>query len=89
MKILIPQYFQPFTGWLPEVEVTGATVGEALDDLFRQHPGLRMHFYTHWGILSANVLIYINQDEIFTLQGMDTSIKPGDTLRVVPTVSGG
>jgi molybdopterin converting factor small subunit len=64
-------------------------VEEALDDLFRQHPNLRPHFYTHWGILSANVLIYLNQDEVFTLQGMATEIKPGDTLRVVPTVSGG
>jgi molybdopterin converting factor small subunit len=89
MKILIPQYFQPFTGWHSEVEVTGASVGQVLNDLFRQHPDLYPHFYTHWGVLSANVLIYLNQDEIFTLQGMDTPIKPGDSLRVVPTVSGG
>jgi molybdopterin converting factor small subunit len=89
MKMKIPSYFQPFTYWKDEAEVQGDNVGLVIADLFRQFPELKPHFYTYWGILSANVLIYINQDEIFTRQGLDTPVQTGDMVRIVPTVSGG
>ena len=89
MDIKIPSYFQPFTDWQTELTVEGTTVGEVLDDLFKQYPQLRPHFYTHWGILSANVLIYLNKDEIFTLGGMDTPVNDTDRVTFVPTASGG
>lgn len=89
MQLKIPMYFQPFTGWKDEVDVNGATVGAVMDDLFRQFPDLKPHFYTHWGVFSANVLIYLNQEEIFTLQGFETPVNANDHIRIVPTVSGG
>jgi sulfur-carrier protein len=89
MKMKIPSYFQPFTDWNTEVSVDGATVGDVLEDLFRQFPQLHQHFYTHWGILSANVLIYLNRDEIFTLNGMNTPVTIKDHITIVPTASGG
>jgi molybdopterin converting factor small subunit len=89
MIIKIPSYFQPFTDWKTELNVEGATVGEVLEDLFRQFPQLRQHFYTHWGILSANVLIYLNQEEIFTLAGLNTPVNSTDRITIVPTASGG
>jgi molybdopterin converting factor small subunit len=64
-------------------------VASALEELFGQYPEMRPHIYTHWGILSANVLFYINQEEIFTLQGLDTPFMDGDKLILVPTASGG
>jgi molybdopterin converting factor small subunit len=50
---------------------------------------MRRHIYTHWGILSANVIFYINQEEIFTMQGLETPLKEGERLIMVPTASGG
>lgn len=89
MNIKIPSYFQPFTDMRTEVSIDGATVGEALEDLFRQFPQLKPHFYTHWGILSANVLIYLNRDEIFSLDGLNTKVTSDDHITIVPTASGG
>ena len=89
MQLKIPMYFQPFTGWNDEVEVKGNSIGMVMEDLFHQFPELRTHFFTHWGILSANVLIYLNQEEIFSLQGFETPVNAGDHIRIVPTASGG
>lgn len=89
MKVKIPSYFQPFTDWKTEVDVEGGTVGAVMENIFGQFPELRQHFYTHWGVLSANVLIYINQDEVFTRQGLDTPVNADDRITFVPTASGG
>ncbi len=89
MQLKIPSYFQPFTEWKTEINVDGQTVGEIMANMFKQYPGLKPHFYTYWGVLSANVLIYLNQDEIFTLKGMETPLKQGDKITFIPTASGG
>lgn len=89
MKVKIPSFFQPFTEWKPELVLSGRTVGEVMEDMFNQYPDLRQHFFTHWGILSANVLIYLNGEEIFTLQGLDTRVTDNDHITFVPTASGG
>lgn len=69
--------------------VQPGTVGSVLEELFEQYPEMRKHIYTHWGILSANVIFYLNQEEIFTLQGLDTPVEGNDRLIMVPTASGG
>ncbi len=87
--IKIPSYFQPFTDWKTEITVKPGNVGSALEELFDQYPDMRKHIYTRWGILSANVIFYLNQEEIFTQQGLDTPFNEGDRLIMVPTASGG
>jgi len=87
--IKIPSYFQPFTDWKTELTVKPGTVNSALEELFDQYPIMRRHIYTHWGILSANVIFYVNQEEIFTMQGLETPLNEGDRLIMVPTASGG
>lgn len=89
ITVKIPSYFQPFCDWQGEFPAQAETVGAALELLLEQYPDLRPHLYTYWGILSANVLFYLNKDEIFSLQGMETPLKNGDRLLLVPTASGG
>lgn len=89
ITLKIPEFYRPFVDWKTEVELEGGTAGEVLEDLFRKHPAVRQLFFTHWGILSANVLIYLNGEDIFSLQGLDTPVGASDRLRIVPTVSGG
>jgi molybdopterin converting factor small subunit len=89
ISIKIPSLYQPFTEWKSEFKIQADTVGDALRSLLEQVPNLYPHLYTHWGILTANVLIYLNDDEVFTLQGLDTPLKTGDALRLIPTISGG
>jgi molybdopterin converting factor small subunit len=89
VTIKIPAYFQPFSEWNSELVVDAKTTGGVLEALLKTYPQLRPHFYTHWGILSANILFYLNEDEIFSLQGMETPVKDGDRFLLVPTASGG
>lgn len=89
VEIKIPSYYQPFTEFQTELKVDGHTVGEAMERLIRTFPDLKPLIYTYWGILSANIIIYLNENEIFSLQGMDTPIQDGDRILLVPTISGG
>lgn len=85
----IPGYFQPFMDWQTELPVAAETFGDALIRLLAQYPEMRPHLYTYWGTLSANVLFYLNKEEVFSLQGLDTPLRDGDRITLVPTASGG
>jgi sulfur-carrier protein len=72
-----------------DVEVRASTVGAALDELVRRHPGLLRHLRTERGALREHVNIYVNEDDIRTLRGEATALAAGDTITVVPSIAGG
>ena len=88
-RVLIPTPLRPFTGKKDAVEVAGATVGELLADLTRQHEGLKKHLYTDDGRLRSFVNVYVNDEDIRYLQKEQTPVEDGDTLSIVPSVAGG
>jgi sulfur-carrier protein adenylyltransferase/sulfurtransferase len=88
-RVLIPTPLRPFTGKKDAVEVAGATVGELLADLTRQHEGLKKHLYNDEGRLRSFVNVYVNDEDIRYLQKEQTPVKDGDTLSIVPSVAGG
>ena len=87
--IQIPTPLRPFTEKKESVEVNGATVGELLADLTKRYEGLRKHLYADDGRLRNFVNVYLNDEDIRYLQREQTSVKPGDTLSIVPSVAGG
>jgi adenylyltransferase/sulfurtransferase len=87
--IHIPTPLRPFTDKKESVEVSGATVGELLQDLTRKHDGLRKHLYADDGRLRNFVNVYLNDEDIRYMQKEQTPVKPGDTLSIVPSVAGG
>ncbi|MSO51202.1 MAG: molybdenum cofactor biosynthesis protein MoeB [Acidobacterium sp.] len=89
IKILIPTPLRPFTDKLDTVEVSGATVGDLLQDLTIQYPGLKQHLYAADGKLRSFVNVYVNDDDIRYLQKNETPVKDGDTLSIIPSVAGG
>lgn len=89
IKILIPTPLRPFTDKLDTVEVSGATVGELLQNLTTMHPGLTQHLYAADGKLRSFVNVYVNDDDIRYLQKNETPVKDGDTLSIIPSVAGG
>ncbi len=89
IKILIPTPLRPFTDKLDTVEVSGATVGELLQNLTTMHPGLKQHLYAADGKLRSFVNVYVNDDDIRYLQKNETPVKDGDTLSIIPSVAGG
>ena len=71
------------------VEVTGSTVGEAMNSLVALHPDLRKHLYTDDGKLRAFVNLYVNDEDIRYLQKEATAIQDGDQISIVPSIAGG
>jgi len=88
-KVLIPTPLRPFTDKLDAVEVSGATVGEALAQLTTKYEGLKKHLYTDEGKLRSFVNVYLNDEDIRYLQREATPLKDGDSLSIIPSVAGG
>jgi len=86
--IRIPTPLRPYTGGNGAVDVSGATVGEALADLTRLHPQLRPHLYDGEALRSF-VNVYLNKEDVRGLQGSDTAVSADDTLMIIPSIAGG
>ena len=88
-KILIPTPLRQYVGKQASVEVTGATVGDAMSALVAQHPDLKKHLYTEEGKLRAFVNLYLNDEDIRYLQKEATALNDGDSISIVPSIAGG
>ncbi len=87
--IHIPTPLRPFTDKRESVEVNGATVGELLADLTKRYDGLRKHLYADDGRLRNFVNVYLNDEDIRFLKNLDTPVKEGDEVSIVPAIAGG
>ena len=88
-KILIPTPLRPYTDKRDAVDASGATIGELLADLTRQHAGLKAHLYNEQGKLRSFVNVYVNDEDIRYLQKEQTPVKADDTVSIIPSVAGG
>jgi sulfur-carrier protein len=86
--IRIPPVLRENTGGSRSVEVAGGTVSEALDDLFRKHPGLRDRV-TEDGELSGFINVYVNDRDVRYRDGLATAIGSDDTIILLPAMAGG
>lgn len=87
--IRIPTPLRPYAANSAEVAVAGETVGAALGDLTVRHPDLRKHLYNDSGELRAFVNVFLGQEDVRHLQGVNTPLQESDQLRIVPSVAGG
>ena len=86
--VRIPPVLRENTGGTRAVDVTGATVSEALDDLFAKHPSLRERVTTD-GQLSEFINVYVNDRDVRYRDGLDTPVSEGDTIILLPAMAGG
>lgn len=86
--IRIPTPLRPYTGNNAQVSVTGSTVGVALNDLTDQYPELRQHLF-EGAEMRSFVNIYLNQEDVRYLGGVDTELGDNDTLMIIPSIAGG
>ena len=90
MPILkVPTLLCSYTAGKSEIRVQAATAGAAMQDLVRQYPGLQVHLYNSRGELRPFVNLFLGEVNVRDLQGLETPLKDGDTLRLVPAVAGG
>ena len=89
IKIHIPAPLRAYTEQKKTLELEGATVAELLAKLIGVHPDLKPHLYDEGGIVRRFVNIYVNDEDIRYLDGEKTKLGAGDTVSLVPSVSGG
>jgi molybdopterin synthase sulfur carrier subunit len=89
VRVRIPSPLRQLSAGAPSVEVEGATVGEALQDLEKRYPGFRSRIFEPKGGLRHFVNIYCNDDDIRSSGGLETALSPGDQLSILPAVAGG
>lgn len=87
-SIRIPTPLRAYAGGASDIGVDGATVGEALGNLVEQYPDLRAHLFQD-DELRSFVNIFIGDEDIRFLQGLDTEIDADDSLRIIPSIAGG
>ena len=87
--IIIPTPLRPYTEGLKSVQVKGETVGTVIKDLTTSYPGLKQHLFNEDGDLRPYVNIFINQEDIRTLDGEHTPVVEDDRLMIVPSIAGG
>ena len=69
--------------------VHGDTIGEALQDLVRQRPGLGQHFFDDAGAIRRHILCFHNEVYARGREGVERPITPGDTITILNSVAGG
>jgi MoaD family protein len=89
VTVYIPAPFRRLTGNRSYVEGYGQTVAELLEDLKTRYPALGDMLQNEAGELPAHINIYVNNQEIHSLQGKATPLKDGDEVAVIPAIAGG
>ena len=87
--IRIPTTLRPLTAGQPEVEVEAGTVGEAIVALDAAHPGFTSRILDESGALRRFVNVFVSDDDVRFLDGLDTAAPDGGTVAIVPAVAGG
>ncbi|MCQ3939176.1 MAG: molybdopterin synthase sulfur carrier subunit [Chloroflexi bacterium] len=85
----IPTPLRAYTSGQSEVNVSGASIAEALTDLTRQYPAIKPHLFNETGDLRPFVNLFVGEHNIKDLQGVNTPIKDGDKVMLIPSIAGG
>ncbi|MCU0313634.1 MAG: MoaD/ThiS family protein [Solirubrobacteraceae bacterium] len=87
--IRIPPVLRPSVGGEREVSAGGATVGEVLRSLAEAHPETRGQLFDDAGELNRYVNVYLNDEDVRVLDGLDTAVGEADGIVILPAMAGG
>jgi molybdopterin converting factor small subunit len=89
INVRVTAVLQKVTGGQKTVEASGSTVAAIFEDIEAKHPGFKSQVYSADGKLHRFVNIYLNDEDIRYTGGVETAVKPGDVLDVLPALAGG
>jgi MoaD family protein len=87
--VKIPPVLRSKTSGESEVPADGATVGEVLSALAESHPETREQLFGDDGELNRYVNVYLNDEDVRVLDGLDTPASDADTVVILPAMAGG
>jgi sulfur-carrier protein len=87
--VRIPPVLRPSVGGEREVAAEGASVGEVLNTLAEAHPETQSQLFGPEGDLNRYVNVYLNDEDVRVLDGLETPVGEGDTLVILPAMAGG
>jgi MoaD family protein len=87
--VKIPPVLRSSTGGAKEVLAEGENVREVLRQLSQEHPATESQLFGDGGELNRYVNVYLNDEDVRVLEGLDTEVQEGDTLVILPAMAGG
>ena len=87
--VRIPPVLRPSVGGEREVSAAGSNVREVLDALAGEHPETRGQLFGDDGELNRYVNVYLNDEDVRVLDGLDTAVSDSDSLVILPAMAGG
>ncbi len=89
VTIRIPTTLRPLSGGASSVQVEGATLAEVLERLDEAHPGFKDRLLDENGALRRFVNLFVADDDVRYLDGLETKVPDGETVSIIPAVAGG
>ena len=89
VSVRIPTTLRTLTGGQPEVSLNGSSVRDVLANLDSAHPGFADRLLDDDGNLRRFVNVFVADDDVRYLQGLDTPVPDGETVAIIPAVAGG
>ena len=89
IQVRIPTILRQYTGGEKAVQASGGSLGELVDDLDRNHPGIKGRLVTDEGALHRFVNVYVNDEDVRFTGALDTGLSDGDEVTILPAVAGG
>jgi molybdopterin synthase sulfur carrier subunit len=89
IKVRIPTPLQNMTQNKAEVESSGTSIREVIDDLERNFPGIKERICDEKGNIRRFINIYVNEEDVRFLKQDQTSLKDGDEVSIIPAIAGG
>src|SRR3954464_7348547 len=89
VEVYLPGPLRDYCGGASTVHVSASTVRGALEELKRTHARLYPNVCDETGAIRKHIGVFVNAEHIRELDGVDSPLKPGDELIILPAVSGG
>lgn len=89
VRVRVPTPLRKFTQGADEVNAQGSNIRSLVEDLEKNYPGIKERICDETGKVRRFVNVYVNGDDIRFLQNLETSLKEGDSISIVPAIAGG
>lgn len=89
VTVRIPTPLRPLSGGQAEVKISAQTLRQCIEELEARFPGFKARICEDSGTVRRFINIFVNGEDVRFLAGLDTPLKPGDEVTIIPSMAGG